>query len=151
MSDAKLRMRRPAHTSSVSAIATSKMTSAERNLWDPPLEPRPPSFQGTVKIGLRCGNGRNQTKSEAGQNRDNEREAERTAVHGDLGEARHALRHERQQKIHAPERQNQTHRASERGEQQALRQKLAKEPSAARAHRDAGRDFALANPRRAPA
>ncbi len=101
-------------------------------------------FQTTVKIGLRGGNSRNQTKSQARQNRDDEREAERMAIHGDLGEARHALRYERQQKIHAPERQDQTHRASKCREQQALRQELPEEPQAARAHRDARRDFPLA-------
>ena len=139
-------MSKPAPTSSVSVRATSPTTNTLRSRWRRPDEPRSPSFNPSVRFGREACKAGARPKSKPVS-------SETASVKTNTGastlgflQARDAVRQLGGDQTRAPEREQDSQRGAQRGQQDALGQQLTNERGAAGAERHAHRHLLL--PRR---
>jgi hypothetical protein len=101
-----------------------------------------------LQLWTRCLPRRHDAEEHTGRDRQQQRERERLAVHADRRDARHVARIEREDEVHAPERQDHPEHAADHGEQHALGEQLPHQHRSIGA--DGGADGQLTRPHGGP-
>ena len=102
-------------------------------------------FQDLVQVGLRRMERRRDAEQQTGRDRQHQREQQHRRVDADFGHRQQVRRHHRVDRVHTPERREQSHGATDRRQHQTFDEQLTQQPSAAGA--DGGADGDLFLPR----